>query len=61
MLSSAPVPFDELSGIGFMLGGGTIVLMFGAIVVTILRVIYWHERRRLIEFCTSRWRGEADQ
>lgn len=48
---SEPAPFDRLAAIGFMLGGGTLVAVFGILLLTVMRLISRGERRKLIEFC----------
>jgi hypothetical protein len=50
---------DDLAAMGFMLGWGGLVAVFGIVVLVILRLIYKGQRKKLIEFCVNK-RGQSN-
>ncbi len=53
MFSSNSVPDGDLATIGFMLGSGGLVFMFGVALWAAVRILFRGERQRLIDFCTN--------
>jgi hypothetical protein len=53
MLSLNSISTEDLATIGFMLGSGALVAVFGVAVLTAVRFIFKSERQGLIEFCCS--------
>jgi len=53
MLSLNSISTEDLATIGFMLGSGALVAVFGVAVLTAVGFIFKSERQGLIEFCCS--------
>lgn len=53
MLDSRSVPADDLATVGFMIGGGSIVLTGGVALLTFVRLLDKGQRRMLVEFCAN--------
>jgi hypothetical protein len=53
MFLSNTASFHNIETVGFMLGGGCFIFMFGVALLTAVRKFSRGERKKLIEFCTT--------